>query len=115
MKTQNESKSNIFGRRLKAARLIANIPQDQLGVRIGLDERTASARISRYESGTHEPAAHTATLLAAALNVPLAYLYCDDERLAPMLLQIWCLSDVHWARLERFIKYELHSPNSEST
>jgi transcriptional regulator with XRE-family HTH domain len=61
------------------------LPQDKLGVRIGLDEQTASARISRYESGVHEPPIKTARQLADALNVPLAYLYCDDERLAEIV------------------------------
>lgn len=62
------------------------LPQDKLGVLIGLDEQTASARISRYESGVHEPPIKTARQLADALSVPLGYLYCDDERLAQIIL-----------------------------
>lgn len=62
------------------------IAQDKLGVMIGLDEHTASARISRYESGIHEPPLQTARSLAEALGVPLGYLYCDDERLAQIIL-----------------------------
>lgn len=64
------------------------IPQDKLGVKIGLDEHTASARISRYESGVHEPPIKTARLLADALEVPLGYLYCDDDRLAEIILSV---------------------------
>jgi transcriptional regulator with XRE-family HTH domain len=62
------------------------IPQDKLGVLIGLDEHTASARISRYESGIHEPPIKTARAMAEALGVPLGYLYCDDDRLAEIIL-----------------------------
>ena len=43
--------ATAFGRRLRAARLRADIPQDKLGVKIGLDEGTASVRVSRYETG----------------------------------------------------------------
>lgn len=64
------------------------LPQDKLGVRIGLDEQTASARISRYESGIHEPPVDTARALASALEVPLGYLYCDDDRLAEIILAV---------------------------
>lgn len=67
------------------------LPQDKLGVRIGLDEQTASARISRYESGIHEPPVKTARALAEALGVPLAYLYCDDDRLAEIILAVGML------------------------
>ena len=62
------------------------IAQDKLGVMLGLDEHTASARISRYESGIHEPPLQTARSLAEALGVPLGYLYCDDDRLAQIIL-----------------------------
>ncbi len=55
-------------------------------MKIGLDQQTASARISRYESGVHEPPIKTARQLADALNVPLGYLYCDDDRLAEIIL-----------------------------
>jgi transcriptional regulator with XRE-family HTH domain len=84
--SQRDSTS-IFGRRLREAREIAGIPQDKLGVRIGLDESSSSARMSRYETGVHEPPIKTAKLLANALKVPLAYLYCDDDVLAAILLK----------------------------
>lgn len=62
------------------------IAQDKLGVMIGLDETVASARMSRYESGVHAPPISTARALAEVLGVPLAYLYCDDDRLAQIVL-----------------------------
>jgi transcriptional regulator with XRE-family HTH domain len=85
--------ATLFGRRLREARLRVGIPQDQLGVRIGLDESTASARMSRYETGENEPPFGTAVKLAQALSLPAAYFYCDDDELAELLLA--------WERLSR--------------
>ncbi len=83
---------SLFGRRLREARLKVGIPQDKLGVSIGLDEESSSARISRYETGVHEPAFAIATSLAFTLGVPVAYLYCDDDQLATLLLQYAALT-----------------------
>ncbi|MES2362383.1 MAG: helix-turn-helix transcriptional regulator [Pseudomonadota bacterium] len=71
---------------MRQARERLGLPQDKLGVMIGIDEHSASARMSRYENGVHEAAISTARLLAVALDVPLAFLYCDDDKLAEMLL-----------------------------
>jgi len=51
-----------------------------------LDPFVASTRINRYELGVHEPDMATIERLAAALSVPTAYLFADDERLARMIL-----------------------------
>jgi transcriptional regulator with XRE-family HTH domain len=85
--------ANLFGRRLREARIRAGIPQDKLGVSIGLDEESSSARISRYETGVHEPPFATAVSLAFVLGVPAAYFYCDDDRLAALLVQYSALTD----------------------
>lgn len=82
-----EDTTPLFGKRLREARELAGIAQDKLGVLIGLDESSSSARISRYETGVHEPPVRTAKKIAAVLKVPLAFLYCDDDVLAAILLQ----------------------------
>ena len=82
MKREN----SIFARCLKETRLRLGIPQDKLGVMIGIDESSASARISRYESGTHAASYEIAARLAETLGVPTAYLFCDDEELAELIL-----------------------------
>ncbi|MFK0378361.1 helix-turn-helix domain-containing protein [Pandoraea sp. NPDC090278] len=84
----SQQPATIFGRRLREARRRLGIPQDVLGVRIGLDEGTASARISRYETGVHEPTFGIALKLAEVLSVPAAYFYCDDDGLAEIVL-LW--------------------------
>jgi transcriptional regulator with XRE-family HTH domain len=82
----NPSPRSVFGARLRLARLAAGLPQDKLGVKAGLDEGTASARISRYESGIHEPNISFAHRLADELGVPVPYFYAADDELAKLIL-----------------------------
>lgn len=77
--------ASIFGARLRARRQALGLSQEKVGVSIGLDESCSRTRISRYETGAHEPALATSQLLATALGVPLAYLYCEDETLAEII------------------------------
>lgn len=60
---------------------------------IGMDEGSSSARISRYETGTHEPPFSIAEKLAAVLGVPTAYFYCDDDNFALLLIRYAALGD----------------------
>lgn len=76
----------LFGQRLRTAREAAGIPQDRLGVMIGIDESCSSARISRYETGIHQPPYEIAEKLASALNLPAAYFYCRSDELCGLLL-----------------------------
>lgn len=94
--------------RLKQARKAAGIAQDRLGVLIGLDEHTASARMSRYENGIHQPPIQTAMLIAEKLSVPLAYLYCDDDRMARVLLKLNLIHEQDWACLENWLEEKSH-------
>lgn len=80
------------------------LAQDKLGVSVGLDEQTASARISRYENGIHEPPIKTAQLIANSLGVPLAYLYCEDDQLADFILRTCKFKDHQWSVLNHFLK-----------
>lgn len=71
---------------MRAAREAIGLPQDKLGVMIGLDEGSSSARMSRYETGVHEPPISVAMRIAESLHVPLAYLYCLDDGMAEIIL-----------------------------
>ncbi|EEY72510.1 putative transcriptional regulator [Grimontia hollisae CIP 101886] len=53
-----------------------------------MDPNTASARLNQYEKGKHAPDYQTAKRLADELGVPVAYLYCDDDLLASLLLAL---------------------------
>lgn len=85
--------TNILAKRLRQARQALGIPQDRLGVMIGLDEECSSARISRYESGKHQPPLKTVQLLAQKLGVPTAYLFCEGDLLAEAILKLAQLSE----------------------
>ena len=76
---------SVFGRRLREARLRSGIAQDRLGVMIGLDEGCSSARMSRYENGVHEPPFPVIESIARFLKVPVAFFFCDDDRLAEIM------------------------------
>lgn len=78
--------TNLIGKRIRSRREDLGWSQEKLGVLIGIDESSSRARISRYELGTHEPAVATARNIANALGVPLAYLYCEENDVAELLL-----------------------------
>ena len=77
---------SVFGIRLRARREALGLTQEQLGVAIGIDESCGKTRISRYESGVHEPPLHTTKQLAEALGVSLPYLFCCDDATAEIVL-----------------------------
>lgn len=85
---------NTFGKRLRARRKELNLSQEAVGVLIGLDESCSRARISRYETGTHEPNIFIAKKLAVTLMVPVAYFYCERDSLADLILRANNFSDV---------------------
>ncbi|CUB03355.1 helix-turn-helix domain-containing protein [Marinomonas fungiae] len=72
--------------RLKNARKLANMTQEQLSTKLGFDRSHGTARISQYETGKHAPDYSMAKRMADVLGVPVAYLFCDDEALADMIL-----------------------------
>lgn len=78
----------VVGRRIRLLREALGWSQERLGVAIGIDESSARARISRYELGVHEPPLPTARLIADSMDVPLSYLYCEDDILAQLLLRL---------------------------
>ena len=80
--------TSIVGRRIKELREQLGWSQEKIGVAIGIDESSSRARISRYELGVHEPPVPTARAIAEALGVPLAYMYCEDDRVAALLLAL---------------------------
>jgi transcriptional regulator with XRE-family HTH domain len=86
---RNDSRStSIVCRRMKVLREELGWSQEKVGVAIGIDESSSRARISRYELGVHEPPVPTARLIANALGAPLAYLYCEDDKIAALLLAL---------------------------
>lgn len=70
---------------MRAARERMGISQVELGVRAGIDEFCASARINQYERGKHAPDFLTVRNLAKVLNVPTAYFFAEDDALAEVI------------------------------
>ncbi|MDW7549215.1 helix-turn-helix domain-containing protein [Pseudoalteromonas peptidolytica] len=79
MKTNDESP---FPKRLKEARKRKGLSQKQLGILAGMDEFSASARMNQYEKGVHAPDFKTVKALAKVLDVPTAFLFCEEDDLA---------------------------------
>ena len=76
----------VWATRFKEARLASGLSQKELGIKVGLDEFVASTRINRYEVGVHRADYAMSMRLAAVLDIPTAYLYCEVEETAKMLL-----------------------------
>ena len=88
MSSGSSRTTSIVGKRIKDLRESVGWSQEKIGVAIGIDESSSRARISRYELGIHEPPLPTARLIAAALEAPLTYLYCEDDSIASLLLAL---------------------------
>jgi transcriptional regulator with XRE-family HTH domain len=88
MQEKQKPSSSIVGRRMRERREALGLAQEKVGVAIGLDESSARARISRYELGVHEPPLPTARLIAHTMSAPLSYLYCEDDKVAVLLLAL---------------------------
>ena len=63
-----------FGDKVKEAREILDLSQDQLAEKVGVSQRSITA----YETDSAKPRGTTARKLARALNVSLDYLLSDD-------------------------------------
>ncbi|EHH1280150.1 helix-turn-helix transcriptional regulator [Vibrio parahaemolyticus] len=84
---------NPIPERLKAARKKARITQKDLGVKIGMEESSASGRMNHYEKGRHVPDIGTLTRMAEELSVPLHYFFCKDDTTAELVCLIDKLTD----------------------
>jgi transcriptional regulator with XRE-family HTH domain len=79
--------------RLKQARNKIGISQKELGIKIGMDESSASGRMNHYEKGRHSPDLKTLRKIAQELNVPLNYFLCEDDLSAELTCLISRLDD----------------------
>ncbi|PAJ73375.1 transcriptional regulator [Pseudoalteromonas sp. NBT06-2] len=89
--------------RLKTARKAAGFTQQQLGIALGMEPNTASARMNQYEKGKHAPDYLTMQRIAKELNVPVAYFYCDDDLLAEVICAVAKLEGTERKRLLKSI------------
>ena len=90
---------SIVAKHLKVARLRAGLSQKQLGIKAGIDEFSASARINQYERGKHMPDLQTLTRLAAVMRVPVPYFFSEDEELSEVIVKFSALGKAQRKRL----------------
>lgn len=70
-----------------------DVSQRALGAMLGMTKKNGSVRINRYEQQTSRADMDTAAEIAAALDVPLAYLFAEDPGLAEWILAYEKLDD----------------------
>ncbi|MDB2386169.1 helix-turn-helix domain-containing protein [Shewanella sp.] len=89
----SEKQINPLPLRLKQARTAMGISQKQLGIQLGMEPGTASARMNHYEKGKHTPDYATLKAMADELGVPVAYFFCESEKNAQVLCLLEQMSD----------------------
>jgi transcriptional regulator with XRE-family HTH domain len=94
---------SIVATRLLEMRERAGLSQTQLGVRAGMNELNCGIQICQYETGTHMPNLWLMTRLAAALQTPVPYFYCQDPELADLILKFGALGGEQRSRLLNFV------------
>ncbi|PMH37068.1 transcriptional regulator [Vibrio cyclitrophicus] len=77
--------------------------QKNLGVKIGMEESSASGRMNHYEKGRHTPDISTLKKMADALGVPLNYFFCEDDSSAEIATAIAKLSEEQRNQVLNFI------------
>ncbi|MDO6686636.1 helix-turn-helix transcriptional regulator [Agarivorans sp. 2_MG-2023] len=95
--------------RLKQARTAMGISQKALGIKLGMEPGTASARMNHYEKGKHTPDYTTLKRMADELGVPVAYFFCESEKSAQLVCLLEALSDAKKDVLIENLKKDLDS------
>ncbi|MCZ2339987.1 MAG: helix-turn-helix domain-containing protein [Chitinophagales bacterium] len=99
-----DKNTNPLPLRLKQARTAKGISQKQLGIQLGMEIGTASARMNQYEKGKHTPDYTTLKAMADELGVPVAYFFCESESTAELLCLLEKMSEEEKVALVKQIK-----------
>ena len=94
---------STLSKRIKEARLRAGLSQEQLGIQIGIDPASASARMNRYELGKRVPDFDLVTRLADELGLPTAYFYAAAEDEAELLRRFHQLNSTERERVLAYL------------
>ena len=81
-----------------------DISQRALGAMLGVTKKTGSVRINRYEQQVSKADMETASELAKALDVPLAYLFAESDDLAEVILAFSKLNKAERAKVVADLK-----------
>ncbi|WP_057679996.1 MULTISPECIES: helix-turn-helix domain-containing protein [Xanthomonas] len=91
---------------------MAGLSQVELGALLGMNEKSASSRLSRYERGEREPDHETLAALSKVLDVPPAYFHASSDVLAEIILLVARLPVDRQERLLGVIKGYLTQPQA---
>lgn len=69
------------------------LSQQKLGLLLGMDHNTASARMNQYERGKHQPDYLSLSRIAVVLEVPVAYFFCEDSTMATLVCRYYKLAE----------------------
>ena len=94
---------SVFATRLKQARIFADLSQEKLGIDAGLDEMSASTRMTRYELGKRVPDFALVERFGEILNVPAAYFYAVTEDEAQLLIKLHRLDKKQRVQFMEFV------------
>jgi transcriptional regulator with XRE-family HTH domain len=94
---------STLSKRIREARLLAGISQERLGIQVGIDPASASARMNRYEQGTRVPSPALVERIASELGLPAAYFYTAEDDMAKLLQWFYRLSSEEKAQMMRCI------------
>ncbi|VVO51867.1 hypothetical protein PS900_00337 [Pseudomonas fluorescens] len=97
---------SVLAKRLKEARIRADLSQERLGLEAGLDAMSASARMNRYEKGNRVPSLELVERIAKVLKVPAAYFYAEDDETAELLIAFHRLNKAARSRVMSAIREE---------
>ncbi|WP_052757095.1 helix-turn-helix domain-containing protein [Xanthomonas citri] len=86
---------------------MAGLSQVELGALLGMNEKAASSRLSRYERGDREPDHETLAALSDVLGVPPAYFHASSDVLAEVILLIARLPENQQVAVLELIKGHL--------
>jgi transcriptional regulator with XRE-family HTH domain len=94
---------SIIAKRLEQSRKRAGISsQAKLGILAGIGQSSASTRMNYYAQGTNEPNLQILTRIAAVLETPVPYFYCEDDQLADLILKFGSLDEAQKGQLLAF-------------
>jgi transcriptional regulator with XRE-family HTH domain len=93
-------------KRLKEARSEAGLSQKALGIKAGIDQFSASARMNQYETDKHVPDFGTVKRIAKVLKIPTSYFYCEDDQLAQLIMGWTRITKIKKEKLLSLLKYE---------
>lgn len=108
-KAQKGNSLGVIAHRIKTARLAMGLTQRELGLKIGLSEDVASARINRYEKMAMAPKLATIEKIAQALDIDSSVLYLENDTEAMFMLFVSELSNTGRAQAAQILVQSLQS------